>query len=72
MEYGLPITRWRIRGISRVPRSIRWSRASRSGRRSSTATAVIVDRRIGSFSMFHMSASLSLIRVSYCIVAPGV
>ena len=37
---------------------------SRSGDRSSTATAVIVDRSCGSFSIVHMSASASLMRCS--------
>src|SRR3954451_17801652 len=37
----------------------------RSGERSRMATAVIVERRSGSFSMVHMSASASLIRLSY-------
>src|SRR5882757_8028062 len=43
-----------------VVRSIRCRSRSQSGTDSKIATARIVDRRTGSFSMFHMSASSSL------------
>src|SRR5262245_5177075 len=64
MEYGFDTTCCRSRGISRVARSILSSSRSRSGMRSSHHTIVIVERRRGSFSMCHMSASLSLMRCS--------
>ena len=46
--------------MTRVARSMRARRRGQSGGRSKIATARIVDRRIGSFSMCHMSASSSL------------
>ena len=57
-------TRWRIRGMSQEPRSIRATSVDQSGARSKNSTVTIVDRRSGSFSMFHMSASESLMCVS--------
>ena len=53
-------TRWRRRGMTRVARSMRARNRFQSGARSRMATARMVDRRIGSFSMFHMRASSSL------------
>src|SRR5262245_14627186 len=50
--------------MSRVARSILSSSRSRSGIRSSHHTIVMVERSSGSFSMCHMSASLSLMRCS--------
>ena len=64
IEYGFETTRWRRRGICRVARSILSSSRSRSGAASSHQTTVIVERSSGSFSMCHMSASLSLMRCS--------
>jgi hypothetical protein len=53
-----------MRGTRRVPRSTRSRTRTRSGDVSSTATAVMVDRSIGSFSIDHISASESLMRCS--------
>src|SRR5690242_18484585 len=43
-----------------LARASRRRRRSKSGARSSSPTATMVDRSTGSFSMFHMSASASL------------
>ena len=64
IESGFERTRCRMRGTRRVPRSTRSRRRTRSGAWSSTATAVMVDRSIGSFSIDHISASESLMRCS--------
>src|SRR4051812_18339793 len=57
-------TRWRIRGIIHVPRSMRSTNRSQSGDSSRMRTVTIVERSSGSFSMFHMSASESLMCAS--------
>ena len=57
-------TRWRMRGMSHDPRSMRATSVSQSGARSKKSTVTIVDRRSGSFSMFHISASESLMWAS--------
>ena len=64
---GGDTTRWRRRGMRHVVRSMRRAEAVEVGGRSKIATARIVERRIGSFSMFHMSASSSLM----CVVKRG-
>jgi hypothetical protein len=46
--------------MKQVVRSMRRRSRSQSGIESNSATARIVERRTGSFSMFHMSASSSL------------
>ena len=57
-------TRWRMRGMSHEPRSMRATSVCQSGARSKNSTVTIVDRSSGSFSMFHMSASESLMCAS--------
>ena len=54
-------TRWRRRGMRRLPRSTRSTSASQSGLRSRVSTVTTVERSVGSFSTVHMSASASLI-----------
>jgi len=51
--------RCRKRGISLVARSSRDASTSKSGERSSHATARMVERRAGSFSMYQENASVS-------------
>ena len=72
MRNGGDSTRWRKRGI-RQRRAVDAARAAGPSRaaRSKIATATIVDRRIGSFSMFHMSASSSLMWCANRAVAIG-
>src|SRR3954470_4304756 len=58
------MARWRSLGMSLVARAILSRKRSRSGGPSRTAMAVIVDRSSGSFSIDHIRASASLIRLS--------
>ena len=55
---GGDTTRWRSLGMKQVVRSIRRRNRSQSGTESKIATARIVDRRTGSFSMFHIERVL--------------
>ena len=59
---GHPLAHPRDR--ARSPRSMRDTRLCQSGARSKNRTVTIVDRSSGSFSMFHMSASESLMWAS--------
>ena len=60
--------RWRNRGITLVACSRRAATTSKSGRLSSQVTATMVDRRVGSCSMFHARASGSRMNRSSSVV----
>ncbi len=63
-DTGFPMTRWRSLGTANVMRVIRSTRTSTSGTSSSTDIATITERRTGSCSTPHMTASKAPIRSS--------
>ena len=63
-ETGLPMTRWRSFGTASVIRVIRSTSRSTSGISSSTVIATTTERRTGSCSTPHMTASNAPIRSS--------